>query len=255
MNQYNYSHFIWQQYGPCITKYVWYWGKSLIKLNKIKHDLLFLKTCKTDNLIPTFIRFHVSPTHRIYGRAIHQCYQQILRDEIKWKKRQLTQSYRLSKNLESTIKADISNEHHIELQKIFETIISQKSRDWINTHHIKLESLRQKQFYRQHHVHETSIDPVKNYSSRRLTPTEHSALINGLDFVHKSPYFDDKDFISNMETFFVSLLGRCTDKYDWEDKELDEITTYNLTPEQLQYAAKLRSISNRFMKQTAKEFR
>ena len=242
-------------YGPGINKHVWYYGKSLIKLNKIKHDLVFLKNCKKENLILTFVGFHVSRTHRIYERAIYQCYQQIRRDEMKWKKRQLTQSYRLSKNLQDTIKNGINNEHYIQFENIFKIVISRKSRKWVERHRKKLNSLREKHCPRQHHTHISSIDPVKNYSYRKLTQKEHSALIYGLDFVHENPYFDDKDFMGNLETFFVSLLGRCTDKFDWEEKEIDEGTTYNLTPEQLQYAGKLRSISNRFMKQAAKEFR
>ena len=80
MNQTNYSQLIWQQYGRSISKNGWHWGKLLLKLNKLKHDLIFLKTCKKEGLIPKFVRFHVSPTHAIYRKAIHQCYQQILVD-------------------------------------------------------------------------------------------------------------------------------------------------------------------------------
>ena len=101
----------------------------------------------------------------------------------------------------------------------------------------------------------SSIDPIKNYSKRKLTIREHSVLVNGLDFVYRRPSFNEKDFISSVETFFVSLLERCTDKYDWKEKKFDENTTYNLTPEQLQYAAKLRSISDRFKRNAAKELK
>ncbi|CAF4033849.1 unnamed protein product [Rotaria sp. Silwood1] len=228
MNHINYSQFIWQHYGPLISKNVWYWGKSLIKLNKIKHDLSFLKTCKKEKLIPKFVRFHVTPTHAIYKKAIRQCYQQILTDEIKYKKRQLTKEYHISNNLHN-------------------------SKKWNVTHNRKLESLRTEYNRTQEDPHISSIDPIKNYSKRKLTTKEHSALVNGLDYVYHNPSFNEKDFISNVETFFVTLLGRCTDKYDWEEKELDENITYNLTPEQLQYAAKLRSISDRFKRNAAKE--
>ncbi|CAF2134469.1 unnamed protein product [Rotaria magnacalcarata] len=255
MNQNNYSHFIWQQYGRVINNNVWYWGKSLIKLNKIKHDLFFLKTCKKENLIPKFVRFRVSPTHLCYRNAILQCYQRILNDEIKYKKRQLTKEYRLSKNLQDAIYNDIHIDDIIQLQNIFESLILEKSSNWTSTHKKKLESLRNEYNHKQHDSNISSIDPIKNYSHRKLTPKEHTILINGLDFVHQHSSFDEKDFISNIETFFVTLLGRCTDKYDWEEKELDEKTTYNLTPEQLQYAAKLRSISDRFKRNAAKQLR
>ncbi|CAF3920384.1 unnamed protein product, partial [Rotaria sp. Silwood1] len=127
------------------------------------------------------------------------------------------------------------------------------SKKWNVTHNRKLESLRTEYNRTQEDPHISSIDPIKNYSKRKLTTKEHSALVNGLDYVYHNPSFNEKDFISNVETFFVTLLGRCTDKYDWEEKELDENITYNLTPEQLQYAAKLRSISDRFKRNAAKE--
>lgn len=253
MNHINYSHFIWQHYGPSINKNVWYWGKSLIKLNKIKHDLFFLKTCKKENLFPRFVRFHVTSTHAIYKKAIHDCYHQILTDEIKYKKRQLTKEYRISKNLYNVNFNDINKHHFSKLEKIFEKLISKKSKNWMITHNRKLESLRNEYNQTQEDPNISSIDPIKNYSKRKLTTKEHSALVNGLDYVYHNPSFNEKDFISNVETFFVALLGRCTDKYDWEEKELDENITYNLTPEQLQYAAKLRSISDRFKRNAAKE--
>lgn len=58
-------------------------------------------------------------------------------------------------------------------------------------------------------------------------------------------------FISNIETCFVNLLGHCTDKKDYELNEDDE-PTYNLTPEQLLYANKIRSACNNFRTNTIK---
>ncbi|CAF2144860.1 unnamed protein product [Rotaria magnacalcarata] len=141
------------------------------------------------------------------------------------------------------------------LEKIFEKLILKKSKNWIVTHNRKLESLRTEYNRTQEDPNISSIDPIKNYSKRKLTSQEHAALINGLDFVYHNLSFNDKDFISNVETFFVSLLGRCTDKYDWEEKDIDDNTIYNLTPEQLQYAAKLRSISDRFKRNAIKELK
>jgi len=83
----NYCQCIWQLYGPLVSKNVWYWGKSLIKLQKLKYDLAFLKTCKFEKLTPKFARFHVTSTHAVYKKAIQKCYWEILLKEIKIKKR------------------------------------------------------------------------------------------------------------------------------------------------------------------------
>jgi hypothetical protein len=137
MNNRNYSHFIWQHYGPIVSRNVWDWGGSLIKLNKIKHDLIFLRNCKKENMIPMFLRFHVSPTHAVYKNAIHRCYQQILLDGIKWKKRQLTNAYRLSINLQRAVEYDLNNLHYIQVQNIFTNLIEYKKMQWIESHEKK----------------------------------------------------------------------------------------------------------------------
>ncbi|CAF2010419.1 unnamed protein product [Rotaria magnacalcarata] len=253
MNRNNCSEFIWQHYGRIINKNVLYWGNSLIKLNKIKHDLNFLKTCKKEKLILKFVRFHVTSTHAVYKKAIHQFYQNILTDEIKYKERQLTKAYHIPSNFHKTNYNDINKNHFYMFEKIFEKLILKKSKNWIVIHNRKFESLRTEYNRTSDDPNISSTDLIKNYSKRKLTSQEHAALINGLDFVYHNLSFNDKDFVRSVETFFVSLLGRCTDKYDWEEKDIDENTIYNLTPEQLQYAAKLRSISDRFKRNAIKE--
>ena len=138
---------------------------------------------------------------------------------------------------------------------IFHKLIEQKSLEWTNKHNKKLNSLRSQYQSNQSNSYLTSIEPIKNLSSRKLSTSEHNALIHGLDFVYRNPKFREKEFISNVETFFVSLLGRCTHKFDWEEKEMDENTMFNMTAEQLKVAAKLRSSSNRFKACTKREFR
>jgi hypothetical protein len=53
-------------------------------------------------------------------------------------------------------------------------------------------------------------------------------------------------FISKIECCFVNLLGYCTNRREYEEKDADEITTYNLTPTQLQYANQLRKVCDNF---------
>ncbi|CAF4181792.1 unnamed protein product, partial [Rotaria sordida] len=187
--------------------------------------------------------------------AIHQCYRQILLNEIKRKKRQLNHAYKLSGNLRNSVQYDLDEWHFIRMQTIFQQLINENIFKWNTVHHNKLVSLRNEYNQQGQQSNSTSINPIRNYSHRILTDDEHSALVNGLDFVYRNSSFDEKSFISNVENLFVSLLGRCTDKFDWEEREATEKTVYNLTPEQLQYAAKLRSISDRFKRQAKHELR
>ncbi|CAF4078830.1 unnamed protein product, partial [Rotaria sp. Silwood2] len=85
-----------------------------------------------------------------------------------------------------------------------------------------------------------------------LTDKEINILENGLNFVLPDKEFDEMTFISNIETCFVNLLGHCTEKKDYEEKDIDEPITYNLTPVQLQFASKIRSICNNFRFNTEK---
>ncbi|CAF2075867.1 unnamed protein product, partial [Rotaria magnacalcarata] len=79
-----------------------------------------------------------------------------------------------------------------------------------------------------------------------LTIEENKILENGLDYVYPTNKFDEMAFISNVKTYFVNVLGHCTDQKDYSKKDADEQLIYNLTPIQLHYANKIRSICNNF---------
>jgi hypothetical protein len=69
-----------------------------------------------------------------------------------------------------------------------------------------------------------------------------------LNFFLPDNKFDEMTFYSSIETFFVELLGHCTDKKDYEEKDAEEEIKYNLTPTHLQCANKIRSACNNFRK-------
>ena len=53
----------------------------------------------------------------------------------------------------------------------------------------------------------------------------------------------------------MSLLGRCADKFDWEQCGTNEQTIYNLTPEQLRHATQFRGIADTFKRQAIQELK
>ncbi|CAF1601783.1 unnamed protein product, partial [Didymodactylos carnosus] len=236
-----------QQYGSYITNNVFLYGKLRIKLCKLKCDLIFLKVCKRENLLPKFVTFKIPSTHQHHQRAIQNCYRAILINEIKIKKRQLSQLYKMCKNLESSIQVEMDPVIKSRIRTIIKELEKEKEIVFRNRHGKKLEMLRTLQKLPSNIKRKTiTTSPIKNYSKRTLTHDETVALENGLDFILPSLTFDEESFISNIETLFVSLLGKCSDKNDYEERESDELIVYNLTPEQLKLSNKLRKLCDTF---------
>jgi hypothetical protein len=247
MNKHNYLNYLRQQYGPIITNNVFYYGKTLFKIAKLKCDLLFLKTCKKESLLPNFVQFRIPSTHQHHQKAIQNCYREILVNELKLKKRQLTSTYKFNNNLKSLIEHELDKSNHEQVLIILNEMATERITSWTATHLKKLNTLRQLK-YPSSNVTQTTVtvSPIKNYSKRVLTADETLALENGLDFILPSLRFDEETFIANIETLFVNLLGYCSEKTDYDEREIDEKISYNLTPEQLCLANKLRKMCDTF---------
>ena len=122
----NYLQIIRQQYGFYITNNVFYYGKINLEISKIKHDLIFLKTCKTGNLLPKFVQFKISTSYKQHQYVIKKCYRQILLNEIKLKNQKLPQPYRMSTNLKSLLVLEIEQSQLSEILKIINKIVEEK---------------------------------------------------------------------------------------------------------------------------------
>ena len=88
----------------------------------------------------------------------------------------------------------------------------------------------------------SKISPVNDFSKRVLTKDELQVLENAVDYIYLSNKLDGASFISNIETFFINLLGYRTDNKDCFKTDSEEQLTYNLTPTQLQYSSKIRAL-------------
>jgi hypothetical protein len=253
INKSNYLTYLRQKYGPFATDSAFYLGKYLLKIGKIRHDLHFLKTCKKENLFPTFVRFRIPPSHQRYKSALFNCYRDILIKEIKIKKRELSRLYRLSHRLRSDLLSNLDHISFVRTTSIIQSLVKQHEHQWISTHDKKLDQLRSQQ--RPPITRTTTFEypkkPVHNFSKRKLTDEEMEALSKGLDFVFPSTKTDDETLIANVESLFVSLLGYATDRRDYETKQEDERTQYKLTPEQLQFANKIRHVTDQYRHQAS----
>lgn len=263
INNTNYVSYIRQRFGPITSKQTFGYVKLLIKQAKLKKDLEFLRTCKQSQLAPTFVRIQIPITHQHYKRAIHSFRMQLLNDEIRIKKRNLTKNYKLVNNIKSLLKETITDLTWLKLTSIFRQIIQDKKRKWTQTHERKLDTLREQsntnrssnttnqppnKYIRSTNTTGLPSKPIviTNLSSRKLTEEETRILDQGLDHVFPPTKFDDCTFIANIENYFVNLLGHATDKRDYETKGENEQTVYQLTPDQLKCASKLRQTCNSF---------
>jgi hypothetical protein len=250
INTQNYVNHIRQRFGPKSATHVFWYARVQLKQAKLKKDIVFLKTCIKEQLAPTFVRIKIPITHQHFKHAIHLFRMQLLHDELKIKKRKLTENYKISNNLLSLLKNEITGLTLIKLKSIFKQLIQQKDYDWNTSHECKLNSLREKKNATSEQT-TTSTSPLKtvtNLSNRQLTNEESSILEQGLDFVFPPTKFDDRTFIANIETYFVNLLGHVTEKRDYEEKDENDPILYNLTPNQLECINKLRSTCNTFRK-------
>jgi hypothetical protein len=239
----NVYDYLWRHYGASIMKHYGGCVKTHLKLNKLKHDMIFIRTCKREKLLPNFTKIRLANPSLTDSKLVRQCSFNILQAELKFKKKIFTQTYRHSVRLNNVLKEYVPRLIYIRLQTIIKEIIY---KDMINvkcTHETKLKKLRQDSIKRRS-TSTFNIKSVTNLSKRTLTIEEKHALAHGLQHVYSSGYFDETAFVSNIECFYAKLVNIRTNYRHYENKQLNETVIHQLTPVQLDVACQIRSISN-----------
>ena len=121
-------------YGECV--------KTHIRLNKLKYDLEFLRTCKRENLLPNFTRIKLANSALYTSKLIYQCRLNILQAELKYKKRIFTQTYKHANRLKNEIKISVPHLTFVRLQRIMDEIVLKKSIEVQVNQEKKLHNLR-----------------------------------------------------------------------------------------------------------------
>jgi len=174
---------------------IFHFGKIQLKIAKLRLDLKFLKNCKCECLLPKFVRFRLSASHLHYSSSFVKCQQDILKCEIKLKKRELSRLYRHSNRIKDFISANVERLLYVRILTIINRLTEQRQNQWSKTYEQKLNILRQSQqqsLSYTPHVFEYPKNPVRNYSKRTLTDEEYTALVNGLDFVYCTRKLDEQ---------------------------------------------------------------
>ena len=219
----------------------------------MKLDLTFLRTCKHENLTPQFIKFNIQSKHSHHRQATKNCYKEILLNEIKCKKSELSRLYHLNRNFKSLIISDFSHLMVCRIEKIIRVLVVREQFVVKKRHVNEIEKLITKQRSSISNAsNKSKISPIPNLSKRTLTNYEHNILENGLNYVLSNTKLDELKFISDIETYFINLIGYNTDKRDYQEKTIDEPITHNLISTQLNYVRKIRSVCNTFQLNTNK---
>ncbi|CAF1531073.1 unnamed protein product [Adineta steineri] len=191
--------------------------------------------------------------------VVTNCYYQILSNEIKLKKKELSFLHRYKNRIKSDLNITLNSLLYSRLLTIIQQLMQRKKKKWIQRHDNKFNLLLNRELLKQQPPPKISNKYTKssihNLSQRNLTQEEVEALNNGLKFVIPPKQLDDEMFISNMENCFIQLLGRTTDTRDYENKAEEESTEYNLTIEQLVTASKFRSACDKFISSSEKSLK
>ena len=260
INEHNYLQFIRQNYGSFACDSVFHYGKTQLKIAKVRLDLKFLKTCHREQLTPTFVRFRVPVSHQQYKSSFSKCQLDIIKLEIRSNKKKLSRLYRHTKRIKDYVTNNIDCMARARIFSIIERLLARNIDQWSKIHEEKLTKLRQHR-HQQLSLNQPSQtynypkNPVRNYSKRTLTVDELDVLANGLDFVYCTNKLDDSTFITNMENFFLCLLGQVTDKRNYERIDENDKIEYKLTSEQLLTANQIRQLANNFRRNALKKIK
>jgi hypothetical protein len=203
IKKWNYIQIIRQHYGSFIGKNVFLYGKYQLMMSKTRLDLDFLRTCKREKLIPDFVRFKIPSTHQHHRRVINNCYEEMVCNELKYKKSRLSHLYRVIRDFKTLINLDLNHFYVCRIERIINKMVLLTERKMKITHHNKLNKFRNKQHPRIESV-KSILSPITNLSKRILTDNEINILENGLSFVLPDNKFDEMTFISNIETFLLN---------------------------------------------------
>ena len=243
------------EYGCCASDLILNFRKAYTKICKIRLVLKFIRTCRKEHLVPTFIRFRLPPLYIRYESSFKKCHQDMLKCEMKSKKRALSKLYRQLGHIKKELAKNLGHLTFRHILTIVHELSVTREIEYVTTHNKKIAMLRNKgqpTWNSTPTSYEYPKNVVRNFSKRNLTDDEIQPLSNGLDFVYHSRNFDDQVLVTNIENCFVSLMGEVIDKREHDIMDSEERIQYKLTPEQLKYAHTIRQLTDNFRTRASK---
>lgn len=267
----NCYRYLRRHYGPMTMKLFYEYVKLYLRIHKIRQDILFIRTCKREDLVPTFARIRLANPYLRYTKVHYACSKLILEGELKFKKHLLSRTYRHMINLRDELQQCVPNIIFNRLNVIREEILLKESTKIQATHANKLNSLRfyqqlcydrKQQLFNQYQLNndrqvmiKEDIQSIVNLTERKLTDDEKAALQSGLHHVYPTREFDHARFVCNIEYLYARLINLKTDYRHYERKEAKQQVVHKLSSVQLNVAGQLRSIASKVQIQAAEEMK
>ena len=123
VNVYNY---LWRHHGLSTSRLFGQFVKEQLRLYRLKSAIKFILTCKNENLIPTFARFHLANPRIADAKLRQKCARHILQAEMKFKQRLVSQTAKFLRRLDAELKQSVPHMIYIRLQSISQEILKKK---------------------------------------------------------------------------------------------------------------------------------
>lgn len=221
--------------------------KHYLRVESVRRDIYFLKSCRAKDIIPMFLWFKTANENLFSSREYKECQRRLLKAEINHKYqhlREVTKSYHSSISL---LRQCCPDEVFQNVQQIITTICSPALKKKEQTIENKLLK------YSRGTKPKSTTDPnvVRNFSARILSRDEIDCLAHGLDYSLVPKRFDHIGAVVNVEQFF----HRVTDVFQNQKKLMSDLKDKDvvmqndirvLNTKEMTLACSLRSLTDSF---------
>jgi len=233
------------RYGLVIYRAV---KKFYLRIESVKLDLYYLKSCRSNDIMPTFLWFKTANHNLRVSPEYTASQKRLLNAEIKYKHqhlRNLKKSYQESiSTLQTLCPNDIIQRLHEIITTICKSVIVKKKQ----TIEKKLNKLG---FVKEPKNVLDRSRVITDLTNNKVSPDQLDVLAHGLDYSLLPKQFDTLNAVGNIEKFFHSI----TDIFQYQKKimadmkEKDQVVRNDirvLDPKQLTLAGRLHNLTESF---------
>ena len=224
--------------------------KFYLRVELVRLDIRFLKSCRTNNIIPKFLWFKTANRNLGSSATYIECQRRLLNAEINYKYQHLNKLKKMYRSSNTLLQQCCSDDLFQRLQQIITTICC----PLIKTKKDTVERKLYGHFLRIKSQHNINPKVVRNLSTRILSNDEVDCLANGLDYGLVPRRFDEMRAVGNVEQFFhrVTDIFQHHKKLMADLKDKDKVIPNDirvLNTKEMTLASHLRSLTDTFQHQ------
>ncbi len=221
--------------------------KFYLRVELVRLDIGFLKTCRTKDIIPKFLWFKTANRNLASSAEYKQSQRRLLNAEINYKYQHLNKLKGMYRSSIILLQQYCSEDLFEQLQEIIQTTCRSPIKEKEQTIEKKLygHSIRTQP--------KLTVDPnvVRNLSARVLSNDEINCLAHGLDYALLPRRFDEMGAVGNIEQFFhrVTDIFQHHKKLMADLKDKDKVIPNDirvLNTKEMTLASNLRSLTDTF---------